>query len=165
MRFIEDRFDGLESFKYSIAIENSFHPHYWTEKNADCFLLWTMPIYCEPPNITDDFPEESMIIIDPYDPQKGIETIKQAIQDNRWKKNLDAIHEARNRALNKYQIFPWICEKIEQYADSPHEKFFIPKSSKPVKKACERLAFRIKRKALSFYIPMQPAYKKAKSQS
>jgi len=51
-----------------VAVENSGHDHYWTEKVADCFLAGTVPIYRGAPNIRAYFPAEAMIVIDTLDP-------------------------------------------------------------------------------------------------
>lgn len=69
IRPIEDKCDALYPYKYSIAIENTVCPHYWTEKIADCFLSWTMPFYYGAPNIFDYFPEKSLVWIDPRNPK------------------------------------------------------------------------------------------------
>eukprot|EP01028_Stygiella_incarcerata_P012144 TRINITY_DN7303_c0_g1_i3.p1 TRINITY_DN7303_c0_g1~~TRINITY_DN7303_c0_g1_i3.p1 ORF type:complete len:232 (-),score=-73.43 TRINITY_DN7303_c0_g1_i3:13-708(-) len=58
---IKDKFNGLASYKYSIAIENSSSPHYWTEKISDCFLSYTVPIYYGCTNIGNYFPKDSFI--------------------------------------------------------------------------------------------------------
>ncbi len=113
-RFIKDKFDALHPFQYSLALENSFLPHYWTEKLSDCFLSWTMPIYGGCTNITDYFPPESMITIDLNDFPKSLEIIRTAIADQRWKKNLDAIEFARNLVLEKYQFFPFVQDQINK---------------------------------------------------
>ena len=94
IRFVEDKFDGIAPFKYSIAIENSFIPHYWTEKLSDCLLSWTMPIYAGCPNITDYFPEEALLIIDPWNKEESRDKIAEAIANKKWEKNIDAIAEA-----------------------------------------------------------------------
>lgn len=41
----ENKLDALSSYKYSIVVENSFHPYYFTEKLIDCFMTGTIPIY------------------------------------------------------------------------------------------------------------------------
>lgn len=43
IRYIEDKWDALAPYKYSLAIENNSGPNCWTEKLADCFLTWTIP--------------------------------------------------------------------------------------------------------------------------
>ncbi len=62
--FIEDKMDGLLAYRYSIAIENSSQPHYFTEKINDCFLSYTVPFYYGCKNIGRYFPEKSFIRID-----------------------------------------------------------------------------------------------------
>ena len=110
---IDDKFEALYPYKYSIAFENSSYNHYWTEKISDCFLSWTMPIYWGSPNILNYFPKESLMIVDPGKPEKSLNIIEKAIEGNLWKKNLGAIEEARNRVLNKYQFFPHLVNQIK----------------------------------------------------
>jgi hypothetical protein len=45
----------LESYEFSVAIENSRENNYITEKFYDCLLTDTIPIYCGAPNISDYF--------------------------------------------------------------------------------------------------------------
>jgi hypothetical protein len=114
-RFLENKLNGLYNYKYSIAVENSFFEHYWTEKIADCFLSWTMPIYAGCPNIERYFPLEAMILIDLDDFQLSREIIEDAIFNKTWKKNLDAIATARELVLDQYQFFPFITRLIREY--------------------------------------------------
>jgi hypothetical protein len=109
---IVDKFDGLAPYKYSIAIENYSCNDYWTEKIADCFLSWSMPIYFGCSNITRYFPRDSMILVDPRDPAGALQIIQDAIDGNLWQKRLSQIEEARNLILNKYQFFPAIAKRI-----------------------------------------------------
>lgn len=127
---IDDKFEAIFPYKYSIAIENSSYPHYWTEKIADCFLSWTMPIYYGCPNIRSYFPPESMIIIDVEKPNESLKLIQQAIAEDRWMKNLDAIEQSRNLVLNKYQFFPKMAEHIRgnDNVQTNKERYTIPKS-------------------------------------
>ena len=110
---IEDKFDGIHPFKYSIAVENFSCPDYWTEKIADCFLSWTMPIYFGCSNITDYFPAESMIMVDLNKPEEALRIIEEAGATDRWSNSLEHIQKARELVLNKYQFFPSIAEKIK----------------------------------------------------
>lgn len=110
---IENKLDGIYPYKYSIAFENFACPDYWTEKLADCFLSWTMPIYYGCTNIFNYFPKESIIHIDPTKPMESITQIKRAIAGDWWKKNLSAIEKARNLILDKYQFFPTVVNRIK----------------------------------------------------
>lgn len=110
---IDDKFDGIAPYKYSIAIENDACNDYWTEKLADCFLSWTLPFYYGCTNIESYFPEESYIRINPNNPEESIETMKWAVATNQWKVRADAIHAARELVLDKYQLFPALYNKIQ----------------------------------------------------
>ncbi len=102
IRFIEDKADALDPYKYHIAIENFYGPHHWTEKLADPFLGACMPIYYGCPNAEDYFPEESFIRIDLEDVDHSFEIIKKAITDGLYEKNLSAILESRRRVIEEY---------------------------------------------------------------
>lgn len=109
--YIEDKWDGLAPYRYSIAVENFRNPYYWSEKIADCFLTWTMPIYYGCPRIENYFPAESMLLIDIND-SLAVERIEDAISSNLWEHRLDAIAEARDLVLNRYQLFPLLAREI-----------------------------------------------------
>lgn len=112
---INDKFDGIFPYKYSIAIENYSCDDYWTEKIADCFLSWTIPIYWGAKNILSYFPEKSIILIDPSDHKKSLNIIRHAIENDYFHSNLGPLAEARDLVLNKYQFFPHVCKLIKQY--------------------------------------------------
>ncbi|MEL6845619.1 MAG: glycosyltransferase family 10, partial [Bacteroidota bacterium] len=118
-RQIDDKFDAIYPFKYSLAIENYACPDYWTEKIADCLLSWTMPVYYGCTNILDYFPKEAMLLIDPAKPAAAMEQIQAAIDEDRWGKSLDAIAEARDLILNKYQLYPNLAAKIKALNPAP----------------------------------------------
>lgn len=142
---IEDKFDGIYPYKYSLAIENHATNDYWTEKISDCFLSWTMPIYYGCKNIADYFPEKSMIIIDPRKPEEAKKKIESAIKNNLWEKNIKYISEARDLVLNKYQFFPWVSEliidKIKKEGVGLSVKTQIPANLSPSE---NNLTFKIK---------------------
>ncbi|MBD3636700.1 MAG: hypothetical protein HUJ25_05105 [Crocinitomicaceae bacterium] len=112
---IADKFDGVAPYKYTIAIENYKAENYWTEKIVDCFLSHTMPIYHGCPNITDYFPKESLIEIDINDPKSALEIIEEAIANQKWEKNQEAITHAREKILDEYQFFPFVTKFIREH--------------------------------------------------
>ena len=113
-RPLADKWDGLAPYRYALVVENFRGPLYWSEKLADAFLAWSMPIYCGCTNITDYFPAESMICIDIDDPDVAAQ-INAAVASRRWKQNLDAIAEARKRVLNRYQLLPLMADQIRRH--------------------------------------------------
>lgn len=53
--------EGLAPYRYSIVIENSVEPSYFTEKIVDACLCRTVPIYWGAPDITKYFNPEGVI--------------------------------------------------------------------------------------------------------
>jgi hypothetical protein len=95
----------LAPFRYSVAVENSRHDHYWTEKIADCFLAGTVPIYWGAPNIKDYFPVDAMIVIDSLDPVEVARIIKAEATPEGYQHRLPALREAKRRVLQEYNLF------------------------------------------------------------
>ena len=115
VRPIDDKAEALDPFRYHIAIENHLAPHHWTEKLADCFLGWTLPVYYGCPNATDYFPAESILAIDINKPEEAAEIIRAAIANNEYERRLPAIAEARRRVLEEYNLFAMLSRLIEQH--------------------------------------------------
>lgn len=112
-QFIEDKWDGVAPYKYSIVIENNDIDDYWTEKITDVYLGYALPFYFGCTNIDHYFPSDSYIWIDITDPEKALQTMREAIENNEWEKRLDAITEARRRVLDAYNLFPMVAEFIK----------------------------------------------------
>ena len=58
----EEKADGLAPYRFSVVIENSIEPRYFTEKLLDAFFCETIPIYWGASEIADYFDERGMII-------------------------------------------------------------------------------------------------------
>lgn len=125
VQFIEDKWDGLVPYRYSLAIENSSSNDYWTEKLADCFLAWSVPFYYGCINLEDYFPEESFIRIDINHPKKSMEKIRAIIEEDDWEKRIPAIEEARNLVLYEYQLFPHLAKLIRSNPEQSESKEMI----------------------------------------
>ncbi|MGD8369395.1 MAG: glycosyltransferase family 10, partial [Desulfobacterales bacterium] len=116
IRYIPDKWDGLAPYRYSLAIENSRGPDYWTEKVGDCFLSWTVPFYDGCTNLEAYFPEDAFVRIDIRDPSRAKARILETVSAEDWESRLPAIKEARNRLLNRYQFFPHLASLVRRYA-------------------------------------------------
>lgn len=111
---IADKWEGLAPYRYSLAVENCSAPHYWTEKVADCFLAWTMPIYYGAPNLADYFPAESFVWLDIRD-RRAPQRLAEIVASDLAERHRDAIAEARRRVLDEHQFFPRMALEIEQH--------------------------------------------------
>jgi hypothetical protein len=105
---LEDRSDLITNSSMSICIENSSQLNYFTEKITDALLAWCMPLYWGCPNIGDFFPEGSYRLIDIENPDSVSDLINKPITPS----EIDAMHEARNLILNKYNIWECIYKKL-----------------------------------------------------
>ena len=106
------KYIGLKDHKYSLAFENCSIKNYFSEKFTDCILSWTIPIYYGCSNIDKYFPKDSYYKIDIYDPNhidKALEISKRPITQ----KNIDALKEARELIMYKYNLFSAIEKLIE----------------------------------------------------
>ncbi len=154
-QFLEDKWDGVADYRYSIVIENSAMDDYWTEKISDVYLAYALPFYFGCTNLDKYFPKDSYIWIDISDPKKALATMKEAIENREWEKRLDAIKEARSLLLDKYNLFPFVAEFVKgHYSENPKKRIKIPRYQYPLKVKMERYIERKKRridKILAFF--------------
>jgi len=112
--YIEKKYQAIDPYEFHLAIENYSAPHHFTEKLTDAFLGYSVPIYYGCSNVYDYFPEESIILIDIYDYKASLKKIQSIINNkNEYNKRFDAIVEARNRVLKKYNLPSLISSIIE----------------------------------------------------
>lgn len=123
--FIDDKWDGLAPYLFSIAIENAPHAGYFTEKILDCFLSLTVPFYFGCTDIDNYFPAEAIIKINPADYLGAIEIIEAAMHPDNYNKLLPYLHEAKDLTLNKYQFFPSMVEFVNNYQKAGTQKHKI----------------------------------------
>jgi hypothetical protein len=112
--WIETKAEGLDDYEFHVAIENHYAPNVWTEKLADAFLGFTVPIYFGCPNVYDYFPEESLIQIDIYDTEGSIAKIKEIIAtEGEYERRLEAVKEARRRVVEEYNLLAMVNNIVE----------------------------------------------------
>lgn len=124
-RPFEDKFEVLAPYKYSIAIENSSVPGYFTEKITECYLAHTMPVYYGCPNIQDYFDHQSLIQIDVHDYKKSIETIEAAIDGNLYENRKNLISAQKHRYLRQYDVFSGLAKLLECNFSGEKKKAYI----------------------------------------
>ena len=110
---IDDKAEALNPDRFHLAIENHFAPHHWTEKLADSFLGFCLPIYAGCPNAADYFPQESFVTINPRDFDDSLSTIRRTLENDQYKRRLPAIREARRLVLEKHNVFAVLSKTIE----------------------------------------------------
>jgi hypothetical protein len=122
IRYIKNKWDALAPYRYSLAIENSRSRDYWTEKVADCFLSWTLPLYDGCLNLEDYFDPASFIRIDADDHDATLHRIEELSRSDEWERRMPAIEESRRRVLEEYQLFPALARTVRTYGSILHER-------------------------------------------
>jgi len=109
---VSDKWDVLAPYRYGLVIENFANSLYWSEKLSDCLLAWTVPVYVGCTDIGRWLPQDAIIQVDMADPDVT-QKIADAVNDEGgWPRRLDAVAEARERILDRYNIFPFLVDEI-----------------------------------------------------
>lgn len=109
---IRDKADAILPYRYHLTLENTIEPSYWTEKLADAYLGYALPIYSGCPDINRWFDPESMVAIDLNNPNQTADRLIQAIADDVYSQRRHAIHQARERVLQQETLFDVIARAI-----------------------------------------------------
>ncbi len=113
--YISKKADALEKYRYSIVLENSETPFYFTEKILDCFAAMTVPIYMGATRIGDFFNTDGIIQVTKSqlnDFSYMDKMIKQCSQED-YQSRLSAIIDNYNR------VQEYVC-----YEDYIYNRFF-----------------------------------------
>lgn len=106
---INNKIEGIKTYKYSIVIENSKSDYYFTEKIIDCFRTGTIPIYWGCPSIGDFFDINGIISFDNEDELIGI---LKNISDDDYNNRLDSINKNYEISEQYLLIENWLYKNI-----------------------------------------------------
>ena len=109
------KWDALAQCRYSVVMENSVSPWYWSEKIADALLSWTLPLYHGCPRIDRFLPTESFIPIDISDPE-CVERVRATLRADPYAARLQAIATARKVLLERENLYAFIDRELEVLA-------------------------------------------------
>lgn len=102
---IKEKTDGLKDYMFSLAIENSIYPKYYTEKITDCFATGTVPIYFGDKTICEDFDKDGIIFLDEL---KSFDDLNQEMYINM----LPAIKTNYDRVMKLESADDFLYERI-----------------------------------------------------
>jgi hypothetical protein len=106
------KLNGLLPYYYSICLENYPNEKITSEKITDCILCWCLPIYSGT-NVTNKYyPNDSFKLINIKN-ENIYEYVNNISKIDITKKNIDALREARNLILDKYNIWEQIYNIID----------------------------------------------------
>jgi hypothetical protein len=72
-------------------------------------------VYVGDPSITQFFPKESLVVVDP-DASDVVEQIRSIIESDAWRRNRDAVLEAKRRVLHEYNVFAMLSRFVSAQA-------------------------------------------------
>lgn len=114
VRYIDKKYEALDSYRFHLVIENHYGANVWSEKLADAFLGYTVPIYCGCPNVYDYFPENSLVPINIEDYAGSLQKISKLINTpGEYERRLAAVIEARRRVTEQYNLASMLSHFIE----------------------------------------------------
>lgn len=105
--FAVSKWDVHSQCRYSIAIENSVSPWYWSEKPVDALLAWSLPLYHGCPQLGAFIPPDSFMPIDIRKPD-CIENICGILRSDPYQNRLPAIKEARTALLEQQNFYAFL---------------------------------------------------------
>jgi hypothetical protein len=117
-RSIGDKAEAIAPYRYHLVLENNDCPHFWTEKLADAYLGYSLPIFSGCRNVTDYFPEQSMVpLFDIDDHDRAVAVIGEVLKSDPWPRLLESIRAARTELIERQNLFSLIARLTGEDAD------------------------------------------------
>jgi len=110
-RFAADKADVLGASRYHLAIENSQHSGYWTEKLSDSILMSNFVFYQGDPDVGATFDTTAIEKIDCWDLDGSYRRISDIMAADAWTSSLEA-RENNRRALLEKHSFHRVLDRV-----------------------------------------------------
>lgn len=101
---IDDKADAITPFRFHLAVENTRHACYWSEKFADALLGWSLPVYDGCTQMAELFPQGSFVPVNVNDVQPTLRSIGALLDAQERAVNLDSLREARATLLYEHSL-------------------------------------------------------------
>lgn len=111
---IQDKYDSLRTSKWNLAIENSRHPHYFSEKFTDGVLSGSHSFYLGAPNISEYFTSESYTDLPLQDFDEAFAVIRQRMEESESSFDFTKDQKA---ILNQVSLEGWLNTNIDLLTD------------------------------------------------
>jgi len=117
--FVLNKWNVHARCRYSLVIENSISPLYWSEKFADAILGFSLPIYHGCSRLEDFFPEGSYIRLDIND-HDALYHLSEILADDPYEARLPAINEARRMILSEQNLYAFVDRELDLLSGGFH---------------------------------------------
>lgn len=126
---IDEKWDGLAPYSYTIVLENQAQSGVITEKLTDAYLAYSFPLYWGSNDAASIFGHESFESLNAFDVKGSIEVIEKAIRTPH-ELRVSALTSAREVVLTDFHFLTriaLICDKLQS------EGAWIPESGRKVR--------------------------------
>ena len=108
-KYLNKKSDGLNSYYFSIVIENNRSPNYFTEKILDCFACKTIPLYWGAPNINKWFDMDSIIC---FETLGDLEKILLTLSKEEYESRFDSLMKNYEKSIEFFDYDKIISDNI-----------------------------------------------------
>jgi hypothetical protein len=115
-REIDDKAEAILPYSHHLVIENNDEDSFFTEKLADAFLGWSLPLFSGCRNIDRYFDDGMLLPID-IERTDAIDIIAAMLAEPIIPQRLDLIGAARVRLMTRYNVFALIHGIVEAEAE------------------------------------------------
>lgn len=123
----DNKYEVLKAYRNAVVIENFANSLYWSEKLADTFLAYTLPLYYGCTDISRYFSADALIPIDINAPDI-MEQLRALPLQRLWGERIEAIRQARYRILYEYNFFAFFSHQILMAPVGKAKQTVIPAS-------------------------------------
>jgi len=118
-REINDKAEAILPYSHHLVIENNDEDSFFTEKLADAFLGWSLPVFSGCRNIGRYFDEGMLMPVD-IERADAMDAIEAMLAEPITQPRLDLIATARERILRRYNVFALINDIVVAEGKSNH---------------------------------------------
>jgi hypothetical protein len=112
---LPDKAEALSQYRYHLAVENSVHAGYWTEKLADPVLLQNFVFYGGHPSYRDNLAGEGIQLIDAGDCEATYRSISEALARGAYDASTPGIVANRDHLLDHMSFHRQLAHFLEQW--------------------------------------------------
>ncbi len=110
---VEEKWDALAPYRFTIVLENQSRHNVITEKLGDSFLALSYPLYWGAPNASEYFNENSFTSINIEDFAGTINSIEEVINSD-YSKKLPFLAESKSRVIHEFNFLNRILDICNQ---------------------------------------------------
>jgi hypothetical protein len=123
-KHLVEKSEGLASYRFSLAVENSVLPNYVTEKFLDCIMHGTVPLYYGAPNVSEYFPPGSFIEIPIDNLQESLKIID-SLSEADYISRIPDLQEAVSIIKSGHDLGGFIVFESSQPVPRTPQKFIL----------------------------------------